>query len=316
MTQAKETGNPHQKGGIHSYFPDTLAAYGELMRVHRPLGFYLNTSPYLVGVAFAVTISSTSISPDVLVHRTLLLSTWSLLLRCAGCVWNDLIDSDLDRQISRTKSRPIPRGAVSSTDATRFALVLFACGGYVVSFLPRLCMLDALIITFFAVLYPFGKRYTDYPQLTLANIGWAVPMAMHGLEVDPLTRLKPTICMYMFIATVTIMIDVIYSRQDTEEDMKAGIKSMAVRFRDSIHLVAYSLLYASTAFLATAGALTGLGIAFFIVSVGGHYVGFSILLWASQVGKSPKVEAYSKSAFFLATVCWVLGFVIEICVRG
>lgn len=315
MAQENEKEEVYTKDGILSYFPASLAPYGELMRVHRPLGFYLNISPYLVGVAFTASISSTSIPTDRFLHRTILLSTWSFFLRSAGCVWNDIIDSDLDRQISRTKSRPIPRGAVSEKNAVLFTIILFACGVYAVSFLPRLCILDCSIITFFALLYPFGKRFTDYPQMTLANIGWAVPMAMHSFGLDPLARLKATICMYMFIATVIIMIDVIYSRQDTEEDMKVGVKNMAVRFRDSIHLVAYCLLYASTAFLATAGALTGLGPSFYIVSVGGHFAGFSILLQASQVGKSFKVEAYSKSAFLFATVFWVLGFVIEYFVR-
>ncbi|KAJ5388989.1 UbiA prenyltransferase family [Penicillium cataractarum] len=313
MNRTKNSQNSYQNGKSQSSSRQTLAAYGELMRVHRPLGFYLNTSPYIVGVAFASSISSTQIPLNAIAQRTMLLAAWSFCLRCGGCVWNDLVDADLDRQVSRTRSRPIPRGAVSKADAALLALVIFACGWYMVFFLPRACIFDASIITVSALIYPFGKRYTDYPQLTLANIGWAIPMAMHSFELKPLARLKPTLCMYMFIATVIIMIDVIYSRQDTEDDTKAGVRSMAVRFRDSIHLVAYSLLIASTVFLATAGALTGLGLPFFIVSVAGHFVGFSILLQASRVGKSSKVEAYSKSAFFLATVFWVLGFVIENC---
>jgi 4-hydroxybenzoate polyprenyltransferase len=294
----------------------TLAPYGELMRVHRPLGFYLNTSPYIVGVAFVSSVSPTHIPLKVIAHRTALLSAWSFFLRCGGCVWNDLIDSDLDSQVSRTRSRPIPRGAVSKADAALLTFILFACGVYTVSSLPRYCLIDGSIITFFALLYPFGKRFTDYPQLTLANIGWAIPMAMHSLGLDPLTQLLPTVCMYMFIATSIIMVDVIYARQDTEDDTKAGVRSMAVRFRDSINIVAYSLLYASTAFLATAGALTGLGLPFFIVSVGGHFIGFSILLRATRVGKSSKVEAHTKAPFFLATVFWVLGFVAENCING
>lgn len=297
-------------------FVETLAGYGELMRLHRMLGFYLNTSPYIVGVAFAVSISSTPIPASVVCYRTVYLCIWSFFLRCAGCVWNDIVDSDLDRKVLRTKSRPIPRGAVSTTNATFLTLALFAGGGYVITPLPSLCMIDALIIGFFALLYPFGKRFTDYPQLTLANIAWAIPMAMHSLGVDPLNYLAPTGCMYLFIATVIIMIDIIYSRQDTEEDIKAGIRSMAVRFRDSMHLVTYSLLYASTFFFAAAGALSGFGLAFFIVSIGGHFTGFSILLHACQVGKLSKVEAYSKWAFFLATIFWVLGLVIEACWRG
>ncbi|KAK4868039.1 hypothetical protein LT330_007237 [Penicillium expansum] len=315
MAQGKEMGLHYEKARARKSWPTTLVAYGELMRIHRPLGFYLNTSPYLVGIAFAACFAPSTTPNSVFAKSTIVLIIWSFCLRCAGCAWNDLVDADLDGQISRTKTRPIPRGAVSKLNAGFLTIVLFSCGGYAVSFLPRNCLLDGLIITFFALLYPFGKRFTDFPQLTLANIGWAVPMAMHSLEVDPLLRLGPTVCMYLFIATVIIMIDVIYARQDTEEDIKVGVKNMAVRFKDSIQTVAYSLLYASTAFLATAGALTGLGWSFFIVSVGGHFAGFSLLLQATRVGKSSKVEDYSKSAFFLATVCWVFGFVVEYSLR-
>lgn len=295
MTVTDEKKEAPSQGKILDSLPTGLAPYGELMRVHRLLGFYLNTSPYLVGVAFSASTSSTKIPVGVLLHRAMLLSIWSIFLRSAGCVWDDLIDMDLDSQISRTKTRPLPRGAVSPTNAFLLTVALFACGGSVLVFLPWSCSVDCLIIMFFALLYPFGKRFTDYPQLTLINIGWAVPMAMHSLGMDPLSDIQPTVCMFLFIGLVIIMIDVIYSRQDTEEDLKVGVKSMAVRFRDSIQLLSYSLLFVSTACLASAGVLTGLGLPFFVVSVGGHFCGFWVLLRATQVGKASGVESDRKS---------------------
>ncbi|KAJ5952968.1 uncharacterized protein N7479_011381 [Penicillium vulpinum] len=316
MTQGNEKAEAPPQGKILDSLPTGIAPYAELMRIHRLLGFYLNTSPYLVGVAFSASISSTKIPIAVLLHRTMLLFIWSIFLRSAGCVWDDLIDMDLDSQISRTKNRPMPRGAVSPTNAFLLTVALFACGGSVLIFLPWVCTVDCLIIIFFALLYPFGKRFTDYPQITLMNIGWAIPMAMHSLGLDPLSQMKPTICMFLFIGSVIVMIDVIYSCQDTEEDVKAGVKSMAVRFRDSIQILSYFLLYASTGFLAMAGVLTGLGLPFFIVSVGGHFCGLSVLLRATQLGKASGVESYAKSAFFLATLFWLLGFVIEYFMRN
>ncbi|CDM27379.1 hypothetical protein DTO013E5_8493 [Penicillium roqueforti] len=316
MTRGNEKEEAPPQAKILGSFPTGIAPYAELMRVHRLLGFYLNTSPYLVGVAFCASISPTKIPITVLLHRTILLSIWSIFLRSAGCVWDDLIDMDLDSQISRTRTRPLPRGAVSPKNAFLLTVTLFACGGSVLIYLPWPCAVDCLIITFFALLYPFGKRFTDYPQITLVNIGWAIPMAMHSLGLDPLSQMKPTVCMFLFIGLVIIMIDVIYSRQDTEEDLKVGVKSMAVRFRESIELLSYSLLYASTGFLAMAGFFTGLGLSFFVVSVGGHFCGFWVLLKATRVGNSYGVESYAKSAFFLATLFWLFGFVIEYCLRN
>ncbi|KAJ6179788.1 hypothetical protein N7519_010249 [Penicillium mononematosum] len=288
MTRRNEKEEAPPQGKILDSFPSRIAPYAELMRIHRLLGFYLNTSPYLVGVAFSASISSTKIPIAVLFHRAMLLSIWSIFLR----------------------------SGVSPSNALLLTVALFACGGSVLVFLPWACTVDCLIITFFALLYPFGKRFTDYPQITLMNIGWAIPMAMHSLGLDPLSQITPTVCMFLFIGSVIIMIDVIYSRQDTEEDLKVGVKSMAVRFRDSIQLLSCSLLYASTGFLAMAGVLTGLGVSFFIVSVGGHFCGFWILLKATQVGKSSGVESYAKSAFFLATLFWLFGFLIEYCLRN
>ncbi|KAJ5223933.1 hypothetical protein N7468_008475 [Penicillium chermesinum] len=303
--------SPEPPGRILGSLPPSIAPYAELTRIHRLLGFYLNTSPYFVGVAYSASLSSEQIPLAMLAHRTALLTIWSFFLRCAGCVWNDLIDLDLDRQISRTRSRPLPRGAVSPAGAVLFTAALFACGSSVLLFLPSECKLEAGIVVFAALLYPFGKRVTDYPQLTLGNIGWAIPMSMHSLGISPLDHLVPTICMFLFIATVIIMVDVVYSRQDTEEDLKVGVKNMAVRFRDSMYPLAYFLFYLSTAFFASAGLLTGLGLPFFIVSVGGHFFGFGNLLKSTQVGKAAGVESSAKSSCFLASIFWVLGFGIE-----
>nr|BAW27606.1 putative prenyltransferase [Aspergillus stellatus] len=297
--------------------PISLSPYAELMRLHRPLGFYLNTSPYLVGIAFSASISTDFPVPvSILLHRIVLLIIWSFFLRCSGCVWNDIIDLDLDRQISRTKSRPLPRGAISIQNAVLLTIALFACGWSTLLFLPRECSLEAGIKTFFALLYPFGKRYINYPQITLGNIGWAVPMSMRSLGLSPREHLMPTVCMSLFIATVIIMVDVIYSCQDTEEDVKVGVKNMAVTFRDCVNVVIYSLFYLSIFLFASAGWLIGLGLPFFIVSVGGHYFGFGNLIKATRVKKLTGVESNAKSSCFLASIFWLLGLGIEYCRAG
>ncbi|KAJ5748642.1 uncharacterized protein N7511_010338 [Penicillium nucicola] len=107
------------------------------------------------------------------------------------------------------------------------------------------------------------------------------------------------------------MVDIVYACQDIEEDLKVGVKSMAVRFRNSIPILAYGLFYTSIALIALAGLLTGLGLPFFIVSVGGHFFGFKNLLKATQIGKSSGVEKSAKSYCFLSSIFWVLGFGIE-----
>lgn len=286
--------------------------YAELVRLHKPLGYLLNSCPYIVGIVYCAAISPHRIPVSIQLHRAIILTLWSLIQRWAGCAWNDTIDQDLDRQITRTKSRPIPRGAISTYNAILFTIFLFTCGfSLVLGFLPIQCVTEACIILFFALLYPFGKRFSNYPQLILANIGWAIPMSMHSLDVNPLIHLPSTICMFMFIAMVIIMVDVLYARQDLDEDMKVGVKSMAVHFRDSIWTLIYCLFFGSTAMLIAAGGLAGFGLPFFSLSVGGHFFGFMVLVKTSEQEPSSRMEWYAKSSLLVSMSLWIIGLLLE-----
>jgi 4-hydroxybenzoate polyprenyltransferase len=169
------------------------------------------------------------------------------------------------------------------------------------------------MIVFFALLYPFGKRFSDYPQLILANIAWAIPMAMSSLEVDPLDSPSSTLSMCIFIASVIVMIDVFYACQDAEEDKKVSARSMAVRYSDITDRLAYGFFLSGTTSLLLGGVLRGLGLPFIVFSVGGHIFGFFRLLSVtlSEGTKSALVKSRAKSSCLLATVFWVLGFFVE-----
>ncbi|KAF5013777.1 hypothetical protein F66182_15150, partial [Fusarium sp. NRRL 66182] len=86
------------------------------------------------------------------------------------------------------------------------------------------------------------------------------------------------------------MVDVLYARQDLDEDMKVGVKSMAVHFRDSIWTLIYCLFFGSTAMLIAAGGLAGFGLPFFSLSVGGHFFGFMVLVKTSEQEPSSRME--------------------------
>ncbi|CBF87269.1 hypothetical protein AN9259.2 [Aspergillus nidulans FGSC A4] len=311
MAVISELKRHHPKTGLLRYLPTGVVPYGELVRIHRALGYYLNTSPYVVGIAYTAATAETKLPLDLLLDRLLLLTLWSLILRSAGCAWNDLVDVDIDRQISRTQSRPLPRGAISLSAATIFTACLFVLGCSLLLFLPRECLFDAGIKVFFALLYPFGKRFTDHPQLILINIAWAIPMAMHSLGMEPSSQILSMLCMCVFFSAVIVMIDLVYSRQDTEEDLKVGVKSMAVRYRNCVETMAYSLFAISSLALLFGGVLGGLRVPFVLFSVGGHIVGFWRFLRASLQAGPAGVESRAKSSCLIASVFWVLGLGIE-----
>ncbi|KAL5334673.1 UbiA prenyltransferase family-domain-containing protein [Aspergillus crustosus] len=303
--------------GFLSRLSRSAAPYGELLRLHRPLGYYLNISPYFVGVAYTAAIAPVTLPVTMLFNRLLILSLWGFLIRSGGCVWNDLIDIDIDRQVSRTKLRPLPRGAISPSSAALVTAIALGCGGLLLLLLPAQCTIEAGIILFFALLYPFGKRFSDHPQLILVNIAWAIPMAMSSLGVNPLDYPTSTLCMSTFIASVIVMIDIIYACQDAEEDKKVGARSMAVRYMDITDRIAYGLLFLGTMSLLAGGVMRGLGLPFIVFSVGGHFVGFLRFLRASlgERTQSTLVESRAKSSCLLASVFWVLGFLLEYCGR-
>jgi 4-hydroxybenzoate polyprenyltransferase len=314
---ATEEDYRHPKSGILSKLPPSITPYAELLRIHRPLGYYLNISPYVVGVAYTAAISPVSLPATVLFNRLIILCLWGFLIRSGGCAWNDLIDMDIDRQVSRTKLRPLPRGAISPTSATLLTAIIFGCAGLLLLLLPSQCTVEAGMILFFALLYPFGKRFSDYPQLILVNIAWAIPMAMSSLEVDPLGSPSSTLSMCIFIASVIVMIDVVYACQDAEEDKKVGARSMAVRYSDITDRLAYGFFFSGTISLLLGGVLRGLGLPFIVLSVGGHIFGFLRFLRVtlSEGTKSVLVESRAKSSCLLATVFWVLGFFVEYLAR-
>ncbi|KAL3443343.1 UbiA prenyltransferase family-domain-containing protein [Aspergillus insuetus] len=315
MAVIPESRNHHSRAGLLTYLPASFVPYGELVRIHRALGYYLNTSPYVVGIAYTAATAPIKLPLELLLDRLLLLTLWSLILRSAGCAWNDLIDVDIDRQISRTQSRPLACGAISLPTATIFTACLFGLGCLLLLFLPKECAFDAGVEVFFALLYPFGKRFTDHPQLILVNIAWAIPMAMHSLGVEPWGQILSMLCMCVFVATVIVMIDLVYARQDTEEDLKVGVKSMAVRYRNCIDTMAYSLLAISALALLFGGVLGGLRVPFVLFSLGGHIVGFWRFLRASLQAGPAGVESRAKSSCLIASVFWLLGLGIEYAVR-
>ncbi|KAI9933737.1 hypothetical protein ASPWEDRAFT_56941 [Aspergillus wentii DTO 134E9] len=303
------------KEPILACLPLWLVPYAELVRIHQPLGYYLISTPFVAGVAYTALIAPSQVPTALLLNRFLLLSIWSVLFRSASCVWNDIIDLDLDQQIARTKTRPLIRGAVSTSTAVIFTAAIYLLGFSVLTFLPRSCTVDALFMVFWALVYPFGKRFTYYPQLILGFSGWAIPMAMHSLDVDPLVHFQAALSMVAYFALLIVMLDTIYAIQDMKEDMQVGVKSMAVRFRKSLNLLLSSLFYASTIALLVAGLIAGMGLPFFTLSVGGHLCrSFFVLKVVKQPSSSS--ERYARSACKVGTWLLLSGLAVECCMRS
>jgi 4-hydroxybenzoate polyprenyltransferase len=155
----------------------------------------------------------------------------AVAMRGAGCTYNDLVDVDIDEQVERTRSRPLPSGKVSKRQAWAF-LVLQSLAGLLVlvqfnGFAIGLGIASLVVVA----IYPFMKRFTNWPQLVLglafswgALMGWAAEYA--DLE-------RPAVLLYLASIFWVIGYDTIYAHQDKEDDALVGVKSTARLFGDS-----------------------------------------------------------------------------------
>lgn len=207
-----------QLHGLLGILPPSLRPYALLARLDRPIGWWLLFWPCTFGIGLAGGVKE---QWGMLIWMLL----GSIAMRGAGCVWNDMVDRDLDRRVARTASRPLASGAVSMKAAAIWTLILCAIGLIVLLQLPWQAQIVALLSVLLVAAYPFMKRITWWPQAWLgmvfswgALVGW---MAVGG-EISPAMLLLYAGCIFW-----TIGYDTIYALQDIEDDVLVGVKSSA-----------------------------------------------------------------------------------------
>jgi 4-hydroxybenzoate polyprenyltransferase len=223
--------------------PAWTRPYTRLMRLDRPIGAYLLFIPGLWGALLAG-LSHADVSLGRVAWVVLLLFFGSFIMRGAGCVINDMWDRNLDRQVERTRGRPLASGAVSMRQAAIFLSLLLALGLTVLLQMKPLGILLGLISMVPVVLYPLAKRVTNYPQAVLgltfnfgALIGWAAISEQFEW---------PMVMLYVGCMAWTFGYDTIYAHQDKADDAIVGVRSTALTFGDSSkRVIGVSYLLAS-----------------------------------------------------------------------
>jgi 4-hydroxybenzoate polyprenyltransferase len=273
--------------GILSYLPTYAVPYVELMRLSKPGGYFAFLFPHVFGVLYASrTISSLpSLSPAYSLSYTLpMLVVGTIFLRGAACTWNDYVDRDYDRQVSRCRNRPLARNAISPVAALAFLLVQAAIGAGVFLWpLPPACRVPAAALTTTQLVYPFCKRLTNYPQVFLGvslSLGHLVGAAAAlGVDLHNSTSHSPEnghagwgiLALSSAGAINTVIYDTVYGHQDLKDDLKANVKSLAVAWRANTKRNCSILAVFEIALLAAAGFLSGnnLGPGYYFGAVAG-----------------------------------------------
>ncbi|MDQ3482035.1 MAG: 4-hydroxybenzoate octaprenyltransferase [Pseudomonadota bacterium] len=219
MTATTDIVPDSERSGFIGALPPRLRPYASLMRLDRPIGTWLLYWP----CAWSVTLAG--------VGGRWGLFGWLLLgafaMRSAGCVYNDIIDRDLDARVERTRLRPLASRRVSVAGAWVLIALLCLLGLVVLLQLNWTAAAIALASVAFVAAYPFMKRITWWPQAWLglvfswgALVGW--PAVTASLD-------WPAVLLWLGTIAWVVGYDTLYAIQDLEDDALVGVKSSARR---------------------------------------------------------------------------------------
>ena len=248
---ADSTGN-----WVDGVAPAWARPYLRLARLDRPIGSWLLLMPCWWSVGLAAVHAGSQVN----LWHLLLFFIGAFAMRGAGCTWNDIVDRDLDSQVERTRSRPIPSGQVTVASAAAFLLLQALVGLAVLLQFNRFTIYVGFASLAVVAIYPFMKRITYWPQIVLglafswgALMGWPATFARLDL---------PALLLYAGAISWVIGYDTIYAHQDREDDALIGIKSTALLFRERTKSM-LALFYAlAVALIALAGWSAGAGLLF------------------------------------------------------
>ncbi len=210
--------------GLVGLLPPAARDYALLARFDRPIGWWLLFWP----CAWGLWLTGAGVQWALLGWMLL----GSIAMRGAGCVYNDIVDADLDRQVARTAVRPVASGRVGRRAAWTWLLLLCAVGLVVLLQLRWQAQLVALGSLALVAAYPFMKRITWWPQAWLGLVfTWGAPVGWVALRGDHLGVLA---ALYAGAFFWCMAYDTIYALQDREDDALVGIKSSALRLGDSV----------------------------------------------------------------------------------
>ncbi|CAM0908530.1 unnamed protein product [Alopecurus aequalis] len=211
---------------VERWLPEAARPYAMLTRLDKPIGSWLLAWPCMWSITIATMQGQL---PDL--KMLALFGYGSLLLRGAGCTVNDLLDRDIDKQVERTKNRPLPSGALTPSQGVWFLgcqLLLWFGFLFQLNNLSRVLGASSLFLVFS---YPLMKRFTFWPQAYLGLIfNWGALFGWAAIKES----LDLAVVLPLYIAGIcwTLVYDTIYAHQDKEDDLRVGVKSTAIRFGD------------------------------------------------------------------------------------
>ena len=218
---------------------EKIQTFIQLTRLNKPIGFMLLFWPCSWGLTLAF-----YLDPffgfyfdwgKLLYFKYLILFfLGSVLMRSAGCIFNDIVDRDLDKKVKRTKRRPIAAGKISVSESSIYVIILCLIALLILLQFNLRTIILGLGSMFLAFAYPFMKRFTYWPQLFLGlTFNWGIIMSWtsvtNSIGIEP-------IILYIEAIFWTLGYDTIYGLQDIHDDEIIGIKSTSIKFKNNVKI--------------------------------------------------------------------------------
>jgi len=233
--------------------PVRARPYLRLARLDRPIGSWLLLMPCWWSSGLAAVHAHAFPNP----WHVVLFFLGAFAMRGAGCTWNEIVDRDMDASVERTRSRPIPSGQVTVTQAAAFMVVQAFLGLAVLLQFNLFTIYLGIASLVVVAVYPFMKRITYWPQIVLglafswgALMGW--PAVFGRLD-------WPSLVLYAGSIAWVIGYDTIYAHQDREDDALIGLKSTALLFAEHTKPMLAAFYGAAVLLIGIAGLMAGAG---------------------------------------------------------
>jgi 4-hydroxybenzoate polyprenyltransferase len=262
-----------RNGWVDRFLPAAWRPYARLSRLDRPIGTWLLLFPCW----WSILLGRPALGEALWLF--VLFGLGALVMRGAGCTYNDLVDRDFDAAVARTADRPIPSGQVSVRAAVVWLIVQLFVGLAILLQLNLYAIGLGVLSLLLVFTYPLMKRITWWPQFFLGlAFNWGALMGYAavtgGLDEAPLL-------LYLAGIFWTLGYDTIYAHQDKEDDALIGVKSSALRLGTKTVPALYFFYGATIAVLAMMGAVAELGISYNAALV----IAAAQLVWQIREGR-------------------------------
>ena len=273
----------------------------ELTRLNKPIGFMLLFWPCSWGLAYTNSFNKDS---TLFLYYLTLFFLGSVLMRSAGCIFNDIVDREFDKRVERTKNRPIASGKISVTQSLIYVLILCTLAFLILMQFNILTIVLGLSSMFLAFTYPFMKRITYWPQFFLGiTFNWGLVMAYTSISNNISAEI---IILYISAIFWTLGYDTIYGAQDISDDEIIGLKSTSIKFKKNINLFV-GIMYLISLFLIFYLFKDTLGYNFFTLIL--SFFVFSLIFQVITFSKEKK-----KSCLKMFRVNNLSGLILFLCI--